>query len=682
MTVVKLSEPHLSHIEQIMYFLGLNSTEIMSIENGFGTLSLKRTILQSENDKKAKKTNSRFRSKCEINGKQVTLKVLRLIAKPLIATVDAAVASSALSQAKARAAIIDTGVPNEILSRTRVSMKAYRKARKKREEIERELDSRVMPASFTRADGEENIELLQHWIDELNEFESRLSTFQDAIVSSRGTASLLKDAEDMEEDYEGIGFGSNSSSEASFVETLQKFANCSWEKDKTSGQDSASIASSFYSNLLDLREGVKNLDSKLASAHASCDALSSLSSSQSVAYALEESRRHLFDATAGNEGNMALNEAAETSHELLNKLEDALSSCTSFMSDDSNGLLSTLQRMRGSVQISVEEIDFLIADWGSMARKHGVSPFSLPPLHHSLRQELDGNVEARSMLPKAAEEEKMTLDEFQVACDALSEARGEICSSLTKSVTARLKDLGMEGSTFTAKLNCGVLKCIDPSAFSDANALGVDSIDFLLTHRSLGDQTTGESQQNNNQGSLDVIGSSGEKARLLLAIETDLPGSIGASCNSVKGNTANDMVEIPDSRMQTPGPVSVVYDEIDAHVGGRAAVSLAKLLADQTQSRNNDNNRSVNERRSQIISITHSPSVAAIADRHVVVQKLITNMGSNEGKDSVLVHSVRGLSRLEEISRMASGDLAVKESIKFAEALLRDGIKYKSSRTK
>jgi len=187
----------------------------------------------------------------------------------------------------------------------------------------------------------------------------------------------------------------------------------------------------------------------------------------------------------------------------------------------------------------------------------------------------------------------------------------------------------------------------------------------LLTHRNVNENPRAK----NSSGNLDVIGSSGEKARLLLAIETDLPGSVGASCNTVNSNTG-ETTEYSD-----PGPVIVVYDEIDAHVGGRAAVSLAKLLSDQAQCKNS--NHSNKAKRNQVVSITHSPSIAAIADRHIVVQKILALNGNQNGRDLVIVDSVKGMSRLEEISRMTSGDLALKESINFAGALLRDGSKYK-----
>lgn len=661
--VLKLSEPHLSFVKSLMTSLGLDASALIPIiaNNCYGELSLKRTILQGG-------VGGRLRSQCEINGKQVTLKVLRSLAKPLITIVDASTAASALSQSKARIAIIDTGVSNVILSKVKSTKKEYREARKERERIERDIESRIMPASFTPTDGDENIELLQHWIDELDKFQSRLSIFQESIASSRSAALLLKNYSDDELDDDNT-FTINENG-SSFVAILKSFTNCSWENDvKSISEDKTS----FYSQLLDLRDGVKNVDSQYASAKASCDALSSLSTIQSVASALEASRNHLFDATSGCEGNSALNKAAEQSHELMNKLEDALSSCANFMSDHPEGLISTFEKMRESVCVSVEEIDFLIADWGSLARKHGVPPLLLPQLHNSLCQELEGNVEARLLLPQSKEKEKAALSKFVDACNDLSMARFEVCASLTKSVTSRLKDLGMEGSSFISQLNKNIYKCTDSAAYSDGANLGIDSVDFILTHRNLG-QEVNESNNNQSRGNLEVIASSGEKARLLLAIETDLPGSVGASCNFLNGG--NDFSNgIDNSMIDNPGPVSVVYDEIDAHVGGNAAVSVAKLLADQTQWKDDNSEFS---RRNQIVCITHSPSLAAIADRHILVRKMIsTDNDSNEGKDEILVVSVKGLPRLEEIARMASGDLAVKESIQFAEALLRDSLKYK-----
>ncbi len=87
-------------------------------------------------------------------------------------------------------------------------------------------------------------------------------------------------------------------------------------------------------------------------------------------------------------------------------------------------------------------------------------------------------------------------------------------------------------------------------------------------------------------------------------------------------------------------------------------------MAEQTRSPNGTD---------QIISITHSPSVAAVADRHIVIQKLLTR-NNLEGRVEVIAQNVEGSLRREELSRMASGDLASdEEGLRFAEALLRQG---------
>ena len=124
-------------------------------------------------------------------------------------------------------------------------------------------------------------------------------------------------------------------------------------------------------------------------------------------------------------------------------------------------------------------------------------------------------------------------------------------------------------------------------------------------------------------------------------------------------------------------PVAVVYDEIDAHVGGRAVVSLAKLLSDQTRSSSAIVSDSGSTQRGQIISITHSASVAAVADHHVVIQKLPMNTDL-DGRVEVLAKHVVGSARREELARMASGDMAPDdEGLRFADALLKQGTLHK-----
>jgi len=113
--------------------------------------------------------------------------------------------------------------------------------------------------------------------------------------------------------------------------------------------------------------------------------------------------------------------------------------------------------------------------------------------------------------------------------------------------------------------------------------------------------------------------------------------------------------------------VAVIYDEIDAHVGGRASVSVAQMLFDQSKA-------------CQVLSITHSPSLAAIADTHICVERGKSN--TNGRSFDVVVNRVEGKERCKELARMASGDTAVDEAELFAEALLRDASTVKMSTQK
>lgn len=223
------------------------------------------------------------------------------------------------------------------------------------------------------------------------------------------------------------------------------------------------------------------------------------------------------------------------------------------------------------------------------------------------------------------------LHEFAAKCSELSNARKVVAKRLSNAVTRRLPSLGMVGAQLSVDVQKGV-------AFEQATSNGVDNADYMLLYE---DSTE-------RGGKLDVVASSGEKARIMLAMECELPGSAGALCR------VRESQHLP--------PIAVLYDEIDAHVGGRAAVSVARMLATQS---------------GQVITITHSPSVAAVADTHLVVTKY---PASGSHRVPITVTEVQGDMRKKELARMASGDLAPAEAENFATALLRDGVAWKSRR--
>ena len=133
---------------------------------------------------------------------------------------------------------------------------------------------------------------------------------------------------------------------------------------------------------------------------------------------------------------------------------------------------------------------------------------------------------------------------------------------------------------------------------------------------------------------LDKGASGGELSRLMLALEVVLAGS-------------------------DPVP-TFVFDEVDAGIGGQAAVEVGRRLAALARS-------------AQVIVVTHLPQVAAFADNHLVVRKTASATGS-----TTLVERVTGPERLEELSRMLAGLPESALGRGHAEELLQVASAYKS----
>ena len=700
---MKLAEAHKSFVWNQLEDLGLSPTKVLfqdstkvdpSINSSLFNLCLKRTFLTgkpSKQNKNSTPTSYRLKSRYEINGYVVSGKVMKAIATPLITTVDAAAAAAALSKPQSRMDIIDFNISGDIKKMVQNRKNMYRKARTERERLEYELDNRILPVNFqhnhnNEQRNEEEIELLEHWIQELDQFETRVNSFIEQISMS---SSLGGDD----------NYGENLD-QSSSINIGEKLRNSQWmeeDTNETRKKDMSALlpVSELYQNLVDFRAYIKALDEQIQSAHAACESLTSLSSLRSVKTLLEEVRNLIFDASGNSNEPHSTDDsvinAAEKSHELLNQLEDVLVECSQSIEDDPNGLLAELSKKKQRLgMFSLEDFDFLLGDWGALARKHGVSSESLPFCHQSLRNELDGNVEIMSRLPKAIEEEQIALRDFQDACKQLSCERLKVSNALTKSVSERLPSLGMEGSKFQVELKSSIEKCSE-SSYTQGGILGVDSVEFLLLHQgsengiSAGDNDSVTSSNEDNcisrGGKLELVGSSGEKARILLAIETDIPGSMSEVCRYGAPS------KITKENNISTRPVAMIYDEIDAHVGGRAAVAVAKLLSDQAQGKkstyfdNQSKDLGLDEesQRIQVICITHSPSLAAVADCHVVIQKSRKVSVNNDAKGTddlqteIIVETVINEARKKEIARMASGDLAIEEAESFAEALLRDG---------
>ena len=141
-----------------------------------------------------------------------------------------------------------------------------------------------------------------------------------------------------------------------------------------------------------------------------------------------------------------------------------------------------------------------------------------------------------------------------------------------------------------------------PSSFFQETPIGPSSVEFRYC--------PGEGMQ---ARPLARIASGGEVSRMMLAMKV----ALGAA----------DDVD------------TLVFDEVDAGVGGATAVALADVIADLAKTH-------------QVIVVTHLPQVAVRADAHYVVQR---TGGDGEGAPETLLAPVEGEARVDEIARMLSG---------------------------
>lgn len=150
-----------------------------------------------------------------------------------------------------------------------------------------------------------------------------------------------------------------------------------------------------------------------------------------------------------------------------------------------------------------------------------------------------------------------------------------------------------------------------------------------------------------------------DDVRLLFRSHTAAdPTDIGRSASG--GELSRIMLAIEVVRARTETFPTFVFDEVDAGVGGAAAVEIGRRLARLATS-------------SQVIVVTHLPQVAAWADHHLVVRKTDEGTGAVSG-----VRELTGEDRTEELARMLAGVSDSASARAHAEELLRDADASKS----
>jgi DNA repair protein RecN (Recombination protein N) len=337
------------------------------------------------------------------------------------------------------------------------------------------------------------------------------------------------------------------------------------------------------------------------------------------AQSLIEAARSALDAVSDADDNAdalvgravhALQNVAEFDAQLASTIE-VLEGAQAQLQDASHTLSSYLHHTDVEPQ-RLQTLDQRISAWMSAARRYRRPPAELPLLLAQWKKELRA-LDAAADLDALRAAQAHALAAFEAEAKRVSAARRAGCPKLANAVTQAMQQLGMAGGRFEVALT----KQTTPQSF------GLESAEFLVAGHA-----------GSTPRPLGKVASGGELSRIALAI--------AVTTSQLK--TTNDAAA-----------ATLIFDEIDAGVGGAVAETVGRLMKQLGRDR-------------QVLAVTHLPQVAACADHHFVVSKQI-----RAGLAMSEVQAVGGEVRVAEVARMLGGERLSNTSLAHAQEMLAVG---------
>ena len=333
---------------------------------------------------------------------------------------------------------------------------------------------------------------------------------------------------------------------------------------------------------------------RLANAHALLDAA--------------QSAEQLLD----NPDNSALS-ALHNAHQLLQQQEhleqgfkgiaEVLASSLAQAQDAIHSLRAYLRKTEPDPQ-RLSELDERMALWLSLARRYKHAPSDLPALCAAWQQQLE-QIDATDLLALQTAE-TVAHDAYMEQANSLSKIRTEAAPQLAQVITQAMQGLGMQGGQFEVILQ----------KLSQPTSGGLEDVSFLVAGHA------GSTPRPVNK-----VASGGELSRMALAIAV--------------------------TTSQLGSAQTLIFDEVDAGIGGAVAETVGRLLKQLGVDR-------------QVLAVTHLPQVAACADHHLLVAKQVQGPRT---VSSVVV--VQGAQRVSEVARMLGGERLSSATLAHARDLLQ-----------
>jgi DNA repair protein RecN (Recombination protein N) len=293
----------------------------------------------------------------------------------------------------------------------------------------------------------------------------------------------------------------------------------------------------------------------------------------------------------------------------LNELLAALDRATDAASEaaqQAEKLLGDLTQSDDTLQ-TIEDRLFTLR---AVARKHSVQPEALPQLREDFAQQLALLGGQGDHLTRLAKQVTITRAAYVKLAQELSAKRQKSADALAKQVMKELPPLKLERARF--------MVTVEALPEAQWNADGIDKVSFMAA-----------TNPGAAAGPINKVASGGELSRFMLALKVVLAQS-------------------------DPVP-TLVFDEVDAGIGGATAAAVGERLARLGE-------------QVQVLVVTHSPQVAARGQHHLQVHKQ-----DKTKRPTTIVKLLESAERIDEIARMIAGSEVTPAARAAAEELIESG---------
>jgi DNA repair protein RecN (Recombination protein N) len=296
---------------------------------------------------------------------------------------------------------------------------------------------------------------------------------------------------------------------------------------------------------------------------------------------------------------------------------------------------ATVRDYAGGIHASPEhlaQVEDRLALLDRLKRKYGPSLGEVIQFGADVARKLSEVENKDEVLRQLRGELAKAAQEYLQVARALAKKRAEAARRLEKLVETEINDLAMK-SSFRVEIS---------SSEEEGNwtATGIDQVVYMIS------TNPGEPLRR-----LEHIASGGELSRVMLAlkacVEQGSDPTLSQRTRKGWGNQAGKSSTTAASQR------TLVFDEIDSGIGGRAAEAVGKKLKSLARS-------------NQVLCVTHLPQIATFADHHYVVEKK-----ESGGRTHAGIRLVTGEERTEEVARMLSGAKLTEASRKHAEQMIK-----------